>query len=253
MRIDHLSVSQINTYLRCPMQYYFRYCEGIISPPSAALTLGLSFHVATAFNYSHKLVEHSDADVDDVCDVFSTEYDERKHETVFAPDENPGRIKDNGVRALRFYHQQVAPRVEPAGVEEEFRVKLKGRDYELVGRIDVIDKANKVIETKTTSRSVSKPRDEHTLQATAYVAAALATGRAGAGDAVIDYAVVRSRPTVASFAIKVGPERVRYLLNLIARVTRAIESEVWIPQRNSFLCSERYCGYWEMCHKIIGG
>jgi CRISPR/Cas system-associated exonuclease Cas4 (RecB family) len=45
--IDHISISQINTFSMCELQYYYRYIMGLKSPPKAALTIGSAVHKGT--------------------------------------------------------------------------------------------------------------------------------------------------------------------------------------------------------------
>ena len=53
---DHLSYSQVNTYLSCPLQYRFKYIDEI--PPaftSVALAFGSAIHEAVAAFYQISL------------------------------------------------------------------------------------------------------------------------------------------------------------------------------------------------------
>jgi len=69
-----LSVSKIRMYLRCPLQYYYRYCEGLKVPPDSGLTLGKSVHAGIEANYSQKITSFSDLPLNDVLDVYSTAF-----------------------------------------------------------------------------------------------------------------------------------------------------------------------------------
>ena len=51
----YLSPSQINMYLRCPAAYKYRYVDGLILPPKAALTRGKSVHKGQEHNYNQKI------------------------------------------------------------------------------------------------------------------------------------------------------------------------------------------------------
>ena len=235
------------------MVYYFRYCEGLISPPSGALTLGLSFHSSIAHNYRQKKESREDLPVSDVLDKFSTEFDHRKHETVWVEDEKPGVVKDRGIGLLREYQRVVAPPTQPKQVEMEFTIDFDNKDFTFLGYLDLVDDKNTIVETKTTSRRPSKPKPDHLLQTTAY-----ATGfRANEGESEkgvrLDYAVSNGKAEIISFDRHVTGEEIGFFLTLVGRVAHAIESEVWIPNRANFLCSEKWCGYWNICHGKCGG
>lgn len=52
----HLSVSQISMYLRCSLQYWFRYIQGIKAPPNLKLTVGKAGHEGLEFENRQKVV-----------------------------------------------------------------------------------------------------------------------------------------------------------------------------------------------------
>lgn len=253
MQIDHLSATAINMYLRCPQQYYFRYCEGMKSPPGAALTLGLSFHRGTAKNYEQKIETHEDLPIDDVLDVFSTQFDAGAHDTVWVENEKPGDIKDSGIVTLKEYQRVLAPTVQPVAVEQKFNLSFKKKDYKFVGYVDLVDDQDVIIETKTTGKKPAEPKFDHTLQLTAYATGYRATKKKKETGVRIDYAVNKAKPEVVSYPLEIGDGQIEFLWKLVARVAHGIESELWIPNRGSFLCSHRWCGYADRCEALLGG
>ena len=67
---DHLSYSQVNTYLSCPLQYRFKYVDEI--PPaftSVALAFGSAIHEAVAAFYQTRL-EGDNLKPDQMLDVY---------------------------------------------------------------------------------------------------------------------------------------------------------------------------------------
>lgn len=247
MIIDHLSASQINMYQRCSLQYFFRYCEGIRKPPRGAMTLGSAFHFGVAHNYRHKAQTHADLPVSDVIDAFSTDFDRRTDETEWDEGEDPGKVKDKGVITLAEYHRVVAPVIQPLDVEQEFVMRFKGLDYTFVGIADVITETA-VVETKTTGRKLSTPRHDHLVQTWAY-----STGLSSAENGRIDYAVNKDEPVMLTFEYPISQADRNYFLSLMSRTAKAIQAEIWIPNRNSILCSRKWCGYSQNCIKLAGG
>ena len=255
MKVDEISQSRIAMYLKCPRQYYFRYCEGLVCPPGAALTLGSSFHGAIRVNYEQKVKTHEDLPTSDVLDAFSTEYDHRVHETLWFPDQDPGKIKDSGVAITEHYQAEAAPGIQPVTVERKFEVPMTYRvggeqkEVNLKGVLDLEDENRVVIESKTTSRTPSSVQYSHIIQATCYVAGAMQEY----GQARVDYIVNKKVPKIVSYPITVDSGKVIFLTSLVASVIESIEHELWIPNRDHFLCSERWCGYWDLCHERLGG
>lgn len=255
MKVEEISQSRIAMYLKCPRQYYYRYCEELICPPRAALTLGSSFHRAIAANYGQKVASHQDLAVTDVLDVFSTEFDHRRHETIWYPEEDPGKIKDSGIAITDHYQVEAAPGIQPVAVERSFEAEMswvadkEPKSVKLKGIVDLQDENDTVVESKTTSKKPYRIKQAHIIQATCYVAGAMQEY----GQARVDYVVNKKVPEIVSYPIQVDQSKVIFFTNLVASVVESIEYELWIPNRDHFLCSERWCGYWDLCHKRLGG
>lgn len=255
MKVEQISQSRIAMYLKCPMQFYFRYCEGLIVPPRAALTLGSSFHRAIAVNYRQKVGSHEDLPTSDVLDAFSTDFDHRAHETLWFQDEDPGKVKDSGVAITQHYQTEAAPAIQPVMVEKEFeapmtyRVNGEQKEVKLKGILDLQDEDQVIVESKTTSRKPYSVQYSHIIQSTFYVAGAMQEY----GSARVDYVVNTKTPKIVRYPIIVDSRKVVFLTNLVASVVESIEHELWIPNRDHFLCSQRWCGYWDLCHERLGG
>ena len=245
----HLSASQINTYLRCPMQYYFRYIRGLKLPPKSALTLGSSVHAGLAHNYQQKKDSHKDLKVGEVLDVYGQSFDLGAKETEWGKDEKPGEVKDQGAGLIKVYHSEIAPNIQPVEVEQKFEVNFPNVDYGFIGYVDLLDDKKRIIDHKTTARTPNGISSDHRLQLTGY-----ALGyRAGTGrkerKVRVDYMVKNKHPKVVTLEEKISDGDVDRLLKLMAYVAKAIEQELFYPQPHNFMCNNRGCGYWDICHK----
>ncbi len=252
MEIEHLSSSRVNMFLRCPRQFFYRYCEGLVVPPSGAMTRGSSYHRGVHANMSQKIETHEDLPVNDVLDVFSTEYEARAHDTFWLDTEDKGEIKDSGIVLLREYQNIIAPTIQPVASEQEFELQLENKEWAFTGILDIKDDEEVIHENKTSSRSLRQPRQEHLLQLTAYLTGAWqaeVVGRQGR----LTYAVSKKLPEIVSHDVIMSQAGVLYFLTIIAQVANAIESEIWTLNRSHNLCSKRYCGYSGMCLKQFGG
>ncbi len=101
----HLSVTQLKMYLRCPLQYEFRYIKGMKIPPAGVMTLGKSIHSTLEENYRQKIETRQDLPLDFWTDYFSDTWQKSLEETVFEKDEKPGDMKDDGIKLIKTYHE----------------------------------------------------------------------------------------------------------------------------------------------------
>ncbi len=257
MKLDFLSSSRINQYLRCPQQFYYRQALGLKVEPAGAAVLGSAFHKAIEVNYRGKMLSREDMAVDDVLDVFSTQFDEASLEAKWQ-NETPGEAKDSGVKLLSEYQETVAPSTQPLEVERHFKVNLaddEGNDlpWRLEGTIDLLTESREVIDTKTTSRRIKNPRDEHVLQLALYCTALRTITKETETLAAIDYAVRGKNQVILRLPVKHREASIDYFWALLPKVAAAIEAEIWTPNRANFLCSRKWCGYWALCEQTNKG
>jgi hypothetical protein len=87
----HLSYSQINTYLTCPLRYKFNYVDKIPAAfVSAALAFGTSIHESAGAFYQAKL-EGDELKKDQMLDVFRQAWRQAGEVRYFNGKRSPGR------------------------------------------------------------------------------------------------------------------------------------------------------------------
>lgn len=246
---EYLSPSQINMYLRCPAQYYFRYEEGIKMPPRSALTKGTCVHKGIEHNYRQKIESKKDVKVNEVKEVVSSEFDERKDETDWRDGEDPGKIKDRTVGLAEMYHVNMAPTIQPLWVEQEVEVPIETFGLVLKGYLDLVDEDMWIRDNKTTGRTPNKSVIDKSLQLSAYYFAYRAiTGESPKG-VKLDYMVDIKTPKLVTFEGKRTQREIDRFVNTAGSVAAAIKNNVYYPNEGNFMCSPEHCGYWDICHK----
>ena len=137
--VPHLSFSQLNMYLRCSMQYYFRYILGIKEPPSLAPSAGTAGHNAVEADSRRKIRTGLAMPMEEMLDYFSTTYDQITEDVVLKSGEDTGMVKDNITSSLVTYHMNLAPKIIPLMVEKSFSLDLGIENVRPVqGRIDAV-------------------------------------------------------------------------------------------------------------------
>ncbi len=249
----HYSPSQINQYLRCNAQWYFRYVEGLKKPPASALVQGSSFHDALDVNFSQKVETKKDLEIDVVQDAAAEAFEKRAPEIEWDSDEKSegiekvkGRMKDETVGLVTVYHKDLSPKINPIASEKEFILETD-QDYSIKGVIDLIDMNGTIIDHKTTGRTPSEISADHALQGIIYCIANETSRYA------FNYAVKNKTPKTVSLEAKAEMTDKEYVLEVVGRMDHAIKSGVFLPNRNSFMCSKRSCGFWQECESKYKG
>lgn len=124
----HWSFSQLGMYLRCGMQYYFRYVKGLKMPPGLPLASGKAMHEALEYNGKHKMSKGIDMPVADLNDVLVSSHDKFVKELEDVDKKGAGKDKDESLGTLGLYRRTQAPHIEPIAVEHPFRIELPVSD-----------------------------------------------------------------------------------------------------------------------------
>jgi len=242
----YLSPSQINTYLRCPAQYYFRYIKGLIIPPSASLTKGKAVHAGNEFNYKQKIESKTDLPVKEVLDYTAATFDELAKETDFQGTDK-GKELDSTIKLTKLYHEEVAPTVQPVAVEEKVEINFDNTDYSLLGYIDLIDEKKVIHDTKTTGRTPNEDVIQNSLQLRGYALAYRTLNNEEENGIQLDYLVSTKTPKVVQFKTKVEQRELDRFLKIMGIVAHNIKCNNFYPNVTNQLCNEKACGYWNVC------
>ena len=245
---SHLSASQINMFLRCPMQYKFRYVDGIILPPTTALTKGKTVHEGVEYNYTQKKDTKKDLPVEEVKEYTAHKFEEMKDETDWGKND-PNTVKDKSINLVELYHTEIAPAIIPQAVEERVEITFDNTNYSLLGYIDVIDQHSFIRDTKTTGRTPKQNDLKTNLQLTVYSLAYRTMTGEQEGGVALDYLVDTKQPKIAQFEEHRTDEDIRKFQKLMGIVAHNIECENYYPNPTNFMCSPSNCGYWELCEK----
>jgi putative RecB family exonuclease len=187
----HVSFSQIDQYLRCPLKYRFNHIERV-EPDfvPAALAFGSGIHGAAAFFFG-ALGRGERPELGDVQNFFETYWNlETRHQPVrFGERDSKESLLDLGRRMLAVLVESVAPGTGVVAVEQPFSVPLVDQDTgelldrDLVGSLDLLERDGEgrltVVDLKTAARRYTDVQVEASLQLSIY---SYATTMNGFGD-----------------------------------------------------------------------
>lgn len=246
-----LHQSQISAYLRCGMQYYWRYVQDLIAPPSVALIRGTATHTAVDKNLEHKRDHGRLLDADAVADIARDSVNEEweRGEVLIDEDSTPkkaqGETVDGAVRLATFHHETHADSLEPVYIERPFRFGSPALAVDLQGTID-LQEPTRLRDLKTAAKTPAATVAENSLQLTMYsMAAKVLDGVAPVSlhlDTLVD---LKKGPSLVIQSTTRGPEDWQSLLHRVNTMNDAIEKGVFLPTNpDNWVCSKRFCGYW---------
>ena len=241
----YLSVTQMKTYLRCPLQYFFRYVCGVKPPASGSMALGRAIHETLRDAYRQKIETGDDMPEKEVAGAFESYWEHEAGTASLTAAESGNDLKEEGLRLLQLYEEKVAPEVQPVEVEREFLIDTGATDLPLKGYIDLIDDQSRIIDHKTAKRSLTADAVERDIQLSAYALAYRTIYGEPESSVRLDVMVRTKEPKIQQLASTRTDADIARFQRLAEQVERGIRSEVYFPNENMF-CNG--CQYGEMCN-----
>ena len=238
----HVSVSQIQTWLRCPRQYELRYVRG--AEPEVvprALAFGSAFHGALATHYGAKK-EKRELGEDEMLEGFRVVWAEKTSTGVPLEDvdEHAADPVDLAVRMLLAFQEHVANEdVDVMAIEEPFAAILhhpetgEVLEEKLTGFIDliVVEEGHPVVvEHKTSAKKFGHDQLRYDVQLTAYQHAMNQRGWAEVG---LRFQIVTKTKTPHVQVEDVLRDEIDEMdfLRTVVGVLRAIDAGAFFPIR----------------------
>jgi len=242
-----LSPSSLNLYLDCQAKWFYRKVLGIPEKRTLALGLGTAVHEALGANFKQKIETHEDLPVEGVRTVFRDSFERQLDEVALDADDDIADAKNCGEVMLSVYMREAAPAIEPAAVERPVCGEIGG--VPVSGFIDLLDVDGNIVDLKTAKKKPSGFPVAHRRQVATY---AMLEPKAS-GRARLDTLTKTKTVALQSQTIDIGVEDRRHVERLYSITLEQMRSGLVVPNRSSFLCSRKHCGYWQQCIADYGG
>ncbi len=252
--METVSVSQIQTYLICPLKYRFQYIDKIARPwRAAALAFGASVHSAIEWFHRERLAGRSPLP-DAAVAIFTADWFAQNLEPlVFGDRESKDDLSAKGAELVRLYLGQSNT---ATAVEEPFELELADPrtgellDVNLRGRIDLLEVGGTLVDVKTAGRSFGSRglELERHLQLSTYALVYLLL-RHRIPNLRLDVLIKTKQPRVERMETARTVEDLAWTAHLIRRVAGSIASGHFYPSP-SWACSE--CEYFAHCQAWRG-
>jgi putative RecB family exonuclease len=251
--IDHVSVSSITTYLKCPRQWEHRYL--LATPPAhvpGVLAFGKAIHAALALFYGKLRRCMEEPTVEELGQMFSDRWGQELAGDIpvlLDDGDTAGNLKDKALEMLRAFVDKAHRPVRVLGVEESFSVELhyptSGHSLPLfVGWLDAVVEVEGgrllILEHKTAARRYSESKLAHDLQATGYSLAAQLMGTPA--DVAFQVLSKTKSPTLDLHLVKRNVQDHLDFLQTVAGVLRAVEAGAFYPVRDWWCRGCPYAG-----------
>lgn len=248
--IDHLSYSQISTYLTCPVRYKYQYVD--LVPPaftSSALVFGQAVHEAVGAFYQ-EILTGDELRPDQMLDVYRQAWLSRDGAEIrFFNGDNEASLLEKAGLMLKVFHGAFDPGVQIVGIEEFFEVQFGKEVPPFQGYIDLIEESAggkiSIVDLKTAARKPTKAQASNNLQLTAYTLGAEALGFDPEQLTLrLDVVTKTKSPELVRFETTRSQRERERFVKLVKTVWSAIEHHAFYPKQD-WHCSQ--CAWAKPC------
>ena len=256
---DTLSPSSANTYTSCSAKYYFGRVLKLPDPPTGALIMGNAVHTAIGENLAQKIETKRDLSQLGVRAIYLEAWDQLVAGTgpsrgrpslpaEFRDDENPADLKAQGLALTLKYLDEACPSIEPAAVELPVAGRIGG--VTVRGYIDLLEVNGRIRDLKTAARKPTQISANFRFQVSTY--AQLCEHASGEG--CVDVLVKTKTPQLVHLdPFRVEESDAAQTQAMYPLVQQSIRAGVFMPNRENYMCSRKYCGHWRACERQFGG
>lgn len=257
---DVLSPSSANTYTSCSAKYLFSRILKLPDPPTGALTLGSAVHAAIGENFRQKVETKKDLAPMGVQAIYNEAWDllvsgegPARHgkpalPTEFRDDETPAELKELGKVLTLKYLNEACPGIEPAAVELPVSGRIGG--VMVRGYIDLLEVNGRVRDLKTAARKPTEIGANNRFQVATYAQICEYSNGEGAVDTLVK---TKTPQLIQLEPFRIGEPDVAETQAMYPLVQKSIRAGVFLPNRQNYMCSRKYCGHWRACERQFGG
>jgi len=245
--------SSLSTYINCPYKWYLHHIEKIPVIPNPIMVTGTAVHKGAEIGYIEKIQTNKLPPVDVLTDAAVEEFKEKIKEAK-TDGEDINKYEKAVVTDVKLYHSSVMPQVQPVAVEKRFAVKIDNPFIEEVGGTADIVLANGIGDIKLTLRKAVANR--YKFQLSVYVI--LAQQVEGRPFSYAEIHNIVNEKETKIIPVPLATEQTRFIVNnLIDSVTAVLSGQVepevvFKGNPLSFLCSDKYCDYYNKCPFVKG-
>lgn len=249
----YISVSQVNAYLTCPAAYRFRYVDKVPSWTPSPIVRGRAVHEALEHYFRAKL-DGKEPSVKESLDRMAGSLNRivtQESDVRWSDGESYDEAIETDGALLEAYLTKVAPEIQPAAMEQRFEMEFEGRDYVLIGYLDLVTVDGWIRDFKTTKRTPSDDVAEKSPQLSCYALGYRHLYGMPPAGLQLDYAIkLKAGPKLASFPTQRSEQQINRFLATMDRVVDTIAGGHFYPNEGSWTCSAAACPHWKHCHTV---
>ena len=251
---EHYSVSSINTYINCSLQYFFKYVEKLKpSHTSICLPFGTAYHTARAFIANANKAKQK-ITLPETVAIFSDAFAAAVAltENLKAEAGEANVLEETGRKMIESLCNSMDPNEFVIECNKAFIIPVEGVELPLIGELDMLTRNQengrlRIVDFKTAARKWPEDKAQKDLQASAYCMAFQAEYNT-IPDFRFEVCTKTKKPEVQILDTSRTERDIAKFANIVRAVDHGIKSKVFVPNCSSFFCSDcplkQHCENW---------
>lgn len=263
MKIDHISWSKEERFQRCGHQFYLIYAEKLKRPPGVAQIRGIAPHRSVEADLKAKLEGGALLKREEVGQI-ATDYVDKAFkgevsidgEYLGLPVTTAREMAKGDAREMAWrHHDRIAPAIRPTALEVRVEANFPDLPIPYEGVIDIVDAERIVRDMKTKRKSPEASLADTSEQLTVYHGLFHAYFKRPPERLVLDvvWRTEKGKTNEKTLPTQRTDDDLRVKFRRTQRFLEALEKEIFLPAGvDDWICSERYCGFTDICPYFRG-
>lgn len=239
--INHLSYSSINLYLMCPEAWRRKYIAKEPTFKTPALAFGGAIH---------NTIEEYVVKRGKLLEIWERYWNQAISEGGIAWGmDSPEMHYNEGIRILG--NDQIIyglNTIQPKAIEMKVELTVPEVPVPVEGYIDCIGTDNIPLDFKTSSRAWSHEQAQAELQPLFYLAALMQAGEYEHNWRFRHVVITKTKtPKFEIIETTRNHGEIFFLMDMVQKVWKAIETEIFPPNPTGWKCDPKYCDFWANC------
>jgi hypothetical protein len=258
MDIDHLSYSAVSKYTTCSESYKRQYITHEPHLTSPSLVFGTAFHrTAERLIKGEQIdpVEQWKLDWNEAAALEAILWDETTPDEqlaigigMFQSDEVLDMLQTFEPRIIQVPNVDLAKMESVADVEKKVQFEIPGIPWPIVGYIDVMCSDGIPLDIKTAARMWPQDKASVEMQPLFYLHALNLLGETEHQMRFRHVVFTKAKtPKVAMFETQRTQREIDFMLRMLDATYKGIAANIFVPNPNSWLCSPKYCEFYDTC------
>jgi hypothetical protein len=258
IKIDHLSYSAVSKYTDCSESYKRQYITKEPHLISPNLVFGTAFHTV-----AEEMIRGNQADPVEMW--IEAWHKAVATEAVLFLDDSPEELEETGIRMfqsdevldilstfeprmIQVVDEDTATMKTVADVEKRIEFNVPGIPWPIVGYIDVMCSDGIPMDLKSAGRMWAQDKAGNEIQPLFYLHALNLLGDKEHGMRFRHLVVTKAKvPKVAVFETQREQSEIDFMLRMLYATYAGINAGIFVPNPNSWLCSAKYCDFFNTC------